>query len=375
MKGITHFLCGVMIASFFPLAVEASLTEKSLIIILGGLFGLLADPIDFRSARYLWKINYEIMLDDKDPDPRIVADIVSNAINEAYDKKKMVTVKFHTLKISANYYRTYSVIIDEVKKMVICEIGPLKTLGQAMGKGHHPWSKINKRAVAFFKPDVINTYFRKTDVQIFSGPDLAFVPEGNHIRIDFIAWHRRWSHSFTMGAAFAPIGMLLFADWNSLFNGRVDLFFSPLSITAFFISMFAYWGHVVVDQMGYLGSNLFYPFTTKRKPGLGWTSSGGVIENFFTNYICTFMIIWNLNAYAPKPAFTMPLGELVGGNFSDPVYYALSLINYVLLYIVLPLGIIYGIVLYLRKMEKVTTDTAMEEGVDISGEFGSIGEQ
>ena len=67
--------------------------------------------------------------------------------------------------------------------------------------------------VASFKADVNNTYYSDAEVGIFSGPDFEFIPQKDgRVRIDFIPWHRRWTHSITLGLLMGPIGFALFAD-------------------------------------------------------------------------------------------------------------------------------------------------------------------
>ena len=56
MKGLTHFMTGVCVATFFPWVVAAAydpdLIMLTLLIPLGGLFGYLPDFLDFKFTRY-----------------------------------------------------------------------------------------------------------------------------------------------------------------------------------------------------------------------------------------------------------------------------------------------------------------------------------
>ena len=57
MKGLTHFMTGVCVATFFPLVMTAAydpdLILLTLLIPLGGLFGYLPDFLDFKFSRYV----------------------------------------------------------------------------------------------------------------------------------------------------------------------------------------------------------------------------------------------------------------------------------------------------------------------------------
>jgi membrane-bound metal-dependent hydrolase YbcI (DUF457 family) len=74
-------------------------------------------------------------------------------------------------------------------------------------------------------------------------------------------------------------------------------------LTIFGIIAGGIWGHVLVDQLGWLGSNLLWPITGKRKTGMGLTRSMDPLGNFLTTYILTVLILWNLNRFAPEPVF------------------------------------------------------------------------
>ena len=61
--------------------------------------------------------------------------------------------------------------------------------------------------------------------------------------------------------------------------------------------------HVVEDQLGHMGSNIFYPITKLRTPGLGWMHSGDGIANFLTVWISCLLIFWNLYRYQTSMDF------------------------------------------------------------------------
>ena len=57
MKGITHFISGVAVATFFPQAVQAAAQDLSFILVLGGIGGILPDTLDFKLARYFERVD------------------------------------------------------------------------------------------------------------------------------------------------------------------------------------------------------------------------------------------------------------------------------------------------------------------------------
>lgn len=52
MKGFTHFLSAIAVASCLPGAVQQA-AQGSLVLVLAGAAGLLPDTLDFKLARYL----------------------------------------------------------------------------------------------------------------------------------------------------------------------------------------------------------------------------------------------------------------------------------------------------------------------------------
>ena len=71
MKGITHFAAGVAVASCFPQAVQAGTEGSPLYFILGGAAGLIADTLDFKFFRFVYRHDLEVIPDPLRPDPQM----------------------------------------------------------------------------------------------------------------------------------------------------------------------------------------------------------------------------------------------------------------------------------------------------------------
>jgi membrane-bound metal-dependent hydrolase YbcI (DUF457 family) len=128
------------------------------------------------------------------------------------------------------------------------------------------------------------TYGEETQIDIFSGPSFRFEPKKDGtVEIQFIPWHRQSSHSFTLGALLGLLGAVLLG---------------PL---AGMIIAAAFWTHVVEDQLGFLGSNLFWPFTHFRFPGLKLIHSGDAIPNFLAVWTALALMVYNLDRFALTP--------------------------------------------------------------------------
>ena len=394
MKGIGHFLTGVAVASCFPEAMHATLNDNSMIMLMGGAFGLLPDTMDFRIGRYLWKQDHTLTPDLNALNAKIVAELVAGAIDESDEKQEMVRVKLHTLKVSANYHRTYSIRIDADRKVVHAEIGPLKTMGQIMGGGGHlPESLptgVSHGPLTYeapFKANFVNPYHAGTTVGIFSGPDFAFVPDKDQVRMDFIPWHRTWAHSPFVGVICGLLGWLLYSLAGYMETGAASSFYSPLSLTAFGIGLLAFWGHIFVDQFGVLGSVLLWPFSDKRSSGFKWTHAASVLGNITLNYVCIAIVMWNLIVFTDEAGVIMPWAAGMEGGYGNIGYYLVSLLNFAVYYLAVPIAALHvGARLYRRFIPAITypkptyaaeesseeSREAEDEGLDGPGELGTI---
>ncbi len=390
MKGIGHFLTGMAVATCFPEAMRATLEENSFILLAGGAFGLLPDTLDFRICRYLWKHEYTVTPDLDNLDARPIAELVAKAVDEAADQQKTVRVKLHTLKVSANYHRTYSIRIDQENRKVIAQIGPLKTMGQTMGGGGHlPRSlpdvpKEQLYAEAPFKAKMNNPYHAKTEVAIFSGPDFSFVPVDDYVRMDFIPWHRTWAHSPFVGLLCGVLGYLIYALFGAMSGAGAAAFTAPMALTLFGIITLSFWGHTFVDQFGVLGSVLFWPFSDNRSSGFKWTHAASVLGNITLNYCCIAIILWNCIVYTAEANVVMPWAAGMAGSYSDLSYYLVSLANYAAYFVAIPLFVLHaGSRLYRRYIPAIEHPELGEadykdgpahdeEALDGPGEMGSI---
>ncbi len=356
MKGIGHFLTGIAVASCFPEAMRMTLEDNSLILLMGGAFGLLPDTLDFRVGRYLWPKQHVVTPDLKRLDARPVAETVARAIDEAAETGKPTLVKLNTLKMSANYHRTYSIFVDQERKVVRARIGPLKTMGQVMGGGGHlPRSLPQEHErgelqwESPYKANMVNLYHAETSVGIFSGPDFAFVPDRGKVRMDFIPWHRTWAHSPFVGLLCGLLAFLVYGLMGWSGTGDPSAFVSTTSLTAFGVGTLAFWGHTFVDQFGVLGSVLFWPFSNRRSGGFGWTHAASVLGNITLNYCCMAIVFWNLIVYTAEANIILPWARGMDGGYSDLKFYLISLANYLTYYVAVPLVILHvGARLYRR---------------------------
>jgi len=292
MKGISHFLSGVTVSSFFPWTVQAAQEGNPLYFVLGGALGLLPDTLDFKFYRFFYKHDIYVEPDPHHPDPQFMADELARAVGMAHDEQREVRVKLNTIRRGADYWQQYIVQFDEARQEVSVKVGPVVNTGQVPVPNSEP--KDAPLGVAQLPRPLNQTYDAVTTVDIFDGPSFSFEAEENgSVTLYFLPWHRTWSHSLLTGAGFGLLGGLLWG-WQA---GVVI----PLAFAA----------HVLEDQLGHMGSNLFWPITRKRFGGMKKMHATDPLPNFATCWTCLLLTFWNLYYYMPEPVWSFGFFHLL----------------------------------------------------------------
>ncbi|HHH41835.1 MAG TPA: metal-dependent hydrolase [Chloroflexi bacterium] len=319
MKGIAHFITGVAVATFFPEAVRQA-ADGSLILVLGGVFGLLPDTLDFKFARYFEHHDDEIDPHPQRLDPREMAERVAAAMRAAYETGTPRTIQLHTLRLGADLWRRYSLRFIPETGEVALRIGPVVSTSQVPLPGSEPPEPAEAR-VPVGVP-IRHTYDAEIPVDIFSGPSFRFEREGEAVRVTFLPWHRSWSHSLVLALG---IGL------------GVGVVLSPL---AGWIAGLAFAAHVLEDQLGFMGSNLFWPFTRRRFLGLRLLRSTDPLPNFLTVWLAVALILFNLDRFSFQPR--LPTGP------------------YLVLAVLLPLLLLGGVHLWQRQARQVAVEATAQ---------------
>lgn len=286
MKGIVHFVAGVAAASCFPFAVEAGTNGNPLYFILGGCCGLLPDTIDFKFSKFFYKHDIEIAPDPNNLNAEIIAEAIAESINKVYETGKSVAIKLDTVRLGADLWQRYEIRLDGLKRQV--EVSFMDIVNTGMKVVQCCENNNQQHAVSPTDCDVKSDYMAVTTVDILDGPVLRIEPlDDNGVGIRFLPWHRAWSHSLVSALVFALLGVLI---WD-VFAGMVV--FSALV------------AHIAVDQLGFMGCNLFYPFTKNRIFGFGLTRSMAALPNLVAVWASILLIFWNLARFAKVSWFTI----------------------------------------------------------------------
>jgi membrane-bound metal-dependent hydrolase YbcI (DUF457 family) len=319
MKGFSHFMSGVAVASFCPWSIEAALNGNPIFFVLGGACGILPDTLDFKFYRFFYNHDVYVTPDPGQPDPQYVANEVARAVDLAVDENRYVNLKLVSIRLGADFWQQYTVKFDNEKKEVSVKFGAVVNTGQVPVPGTE--NQYPQVARAKLKAKVIQTYDAALKVDIFDGPTVGLKPMANgDLDLEFLPWHREWSHSLTIGLLLGVIFAVLaffVAGWAMAWQGLV-------TIAA------CYGVHVVEDQLGHMGANLFYPFTKTRTPGLHWMHSGDGLPNFLAVWICCLLIFWNLYQGQPKMTYhfsflhLMMVGLVIPGLVMGGIHWLLT---------------------------------------------------
>lgn len=297
MKGISHFTSAIAAATFIPGVVALASQEHSLILLLAGVFGLLPDWLDFKIARYFEPADEDVAPNALDFNAQALADKIADALRRAFDEDDPLTVQLHTAQLGPDRWRRYSLQFDPEQNEIILRPGPLiNGSGFAVAEFGNPGPIGRARAI----PRIQSTYDSEMLIETLEGPSFEFRREGEAVEISFLPWHRRWSHSLVLAAVFGLACGALFGEM------------------AGWVAGVAFATHVLEDQLGHLGSNLWWPFTQRRGAGLQWMHSGDPLPNFITVLTAGGLILYNLNRFA-TPSLYNGNAFLLWGVFAPAV--------------------------------------------------------
>ncbi len=277
MKGFTHFVGGLAITSFFPAALAAAEAGIPWYFTLGGAAALLPDTIDFKFMRFLYRHDREITPETYNPDPAPIAEALAAAVDEAAICGKTVSVKLNTVPLSVDVWHRYDVLFDPSQRKIIVSMGPKVSASQTPVSGNTPTAT----AAATTKTEAYPSYLAQITVDILDGPVLAMTPQADgRVRVDFLPWHRRGSHSLLTALM---LGALTALAWNP---------------TAGAVVFAAHASHILGDQLGFMGSGLWHPFSRRRTNGLRWLHSMDPLANTIMVWTGLLLVFWNLSRSA-----------------------------------------------------------------------------
>ena len=295
MKGLTHFMSGVALASFIPAAMKLSNNQvaASYIMALGGLFGIMPDTLDFKFGQFFEKADYQVDADPNNPDPQSMAEQIARAMNECYETGRYIKIQLYPMRVGVDLWRQYVVKFDPDTDEVIIVINEIVTTSQVPYLGTEP--KTNRVGRCKIKGKMLETHGRPSVVDIMSGPMFGFKKHGDRVEVEFLPWHRTWSHSYVLGfflSIVAGVIASLVTSWN------IGWLYGLVAFLGFSV-------HITEDLTGHMGGSLLWPFRRQRTNGLCLFKASNPHANFQIDYACATIILYNMNRFSPQPFFTL----------------------------------------------------------------------
>jgi len=260
MKGITHFCAGIAVASCFPYAIETAVSGNPICFVIAGIMGIIPDTIDFKFLCFIKHIDYRIIPEYDNFDPDIIAEEVRKAVEDCHLTNKKRTMRLCSVRMSPEKWFEYSISFRG-KEIIVKE---------------NSKENSSKKGVATAVLPFHCSYDATTTATIFVGPTITLVPKDGYTQVDFIDWHRGLSHSFVMALVLSLL---------------IAIFFN---ITVGIIVFSSYCSHILLDQLGHMGSAIFWPFNKNKTSGYSLCHSISRFANVFTVAVSTLVVFANL---------------------------------------------------------------------------------
>ena len=93
MKGFSHFMSGVAVASFGPWAIDAALNGNPVFFVLGGACGILPDTLDFKFYRFFYEHDVYVEPDPAAPDAPLQENDILVVVGTDANVRKFTDIK------------------------------------------------------------------------------------------------------------------------------------------------------------------------------------------------------------------------------------------------------------------------------------------
>lgn len=276
MKGIAHFASGLCVAAWVPGVVQDA-AQGGLLIALGGACAMLPDMLDFRIERFIEHRHADIAPDAQSPDAQAIADALAAPMRAALADGQPRTLQLHPTRRGVIDWVLYSLRFDTANGDVVIRLAPnIANASQTLARAH-----VGK---------LDYTYDGEIHIEELGGPSLKFTPvaasgtpNDKTLRIEFLPWHRRRTHSLLLAAGLGVLLGLSFGWMAGLVGGL------------------GYAVHVLEDQLGYMGSNLWWPLTSDRMAGLKLLHASDAPANAATVWLALTLLLLSLDRARDLP--------------------------------------------------------------------------
>jgi hypothetical protein len=291
-------MAGLAWASCWPAAWESAQSGNPTLFLLGAVFSVLPDTLDHWIARHLKRIHIHIVPDPLSPDTHMIAESLVLAIARCRDGHSRIRLQLYPGQTQTGQWHRYTLRFDNLERLLVITHDHITTvvpLPCAITTDHSFTLKTGDTPLCL---------------------ELDWIPDGR-IRLRADPNQQQWSHSLVIAAG---IGVVAGVVWGA---------------AAGCIAGGAYALHCLVDQFGFNGAALVFPFTRKN-----WTGIQFLLPSRETHFQAC--LIW----------LALLLTGWNGAQIIVPDSSAPSLISVLLLGFALP----YALLAWIVKMNHRTPD-------------------
>ncbi len=214
-----------------------------------------------------------------------MAEQIGRAMEEAFSQGKLVKVQLYPMQLGADLWRQYVIKFDGETNEVVVILNEIVSTSQVPFLGTEPKeNRVGRHKISSGK--LLETHGRPSVVDIMSGPQFGFKKFGDYIVVEFLPWHRTWSHSYVLGL-FLSIPVALVAYLFKLDNWHL------YGIIAFL----GFATHITEDLTGHMGGSLLWPFVKKRYDGFCLAKASDPRVNFSVILFAVTVILFNLDRF------------------------------------------------------------------------------
>ena len=231
LDAVTRMMAGLAWASCWPTAWESAQSGNPTLFLLGAVFGVLPDTLDHWIARHLKRIHIHIVPDPLAPDTHLIAESLSLALARCRDRHCKIRLQLYPGQTQTGQWHRYTLRFDNLERLLVITYDQVTTVVPL--------------------PCAITTDQSFT-LKTGHAPlclELDWIPDGR-IRLRADPNQQQWSHSLVTATGFGVVARVV---WG---------------VPAGCIAGGAYALHCLVDQLGFNGAALLFPFTPKNRTGI-----------------------------------------------------------------------------------------------------------
>ncbi len=226
-----HWMAGLAWASCWPEAWESAQNGNPTLFLLASIFSVLPDTLDHWIAWPLHRTHIHIVPDPLAPDTRLIAETLALAMARCRDRHSRIRLRLYPGQTQTGQWHHYTLRFDNTEQILVIRHNHTETVVPL--------------------PCIITTEQSFT-LETEDKPlclELGWLSDG---RIDLCVnpSQQQWSHSLVTAAGF---GLVAGAVWG---------------VPAGCIAGGAYALHCLVDQLGFTGTALWFPFISRKKTGI-----------------------------------------------------------------------------------------------------------